>query len=82
MYFSYMLPIFRRNYKKGLEEDDLYKTLDEHASKELGDRLESIWEKQHRKHKKWALHTSFFKLFGVEFIIIGILQLFMEIVLV
>lgn len=74
-----MLPIFRRNYKKGLKEDDLYKTLDEHTSKELGDRLEDIWEQQQKKYNKWALHLSFFKLFGFEYAIVGILKLIVTI---
>lgn len=76
------MPIFYKAYKKGLKEEDLYEPLEEHKSNKLGEKLESIWEQQHRKHKKSALHRALFRMFGVEFMLIGIVKLLHEMILV
>ncbi|RZC33451.1 multidrug resistance-associated protein, partial [Asbolus verrucosus] len=78
----YMFPIFKRSFKNGLREDDLFRPLDEHKSSILGEKLERIWKKEHRKHKKSALHRALFKLFGPYFMWIGLLKLIDEIMLV
>lgn len=76
-----MLPIFRRNYKKGLQENDLFEPLEEHRSSKLGDKLSQIWEQEYRTHKKSALHRALLKLFGLELAILGILKLINELLL-
>lgn len=77
-----MFPIFRKAYKSGLNEDDLFEPLDEHKSSILGDTLERVWRQEHRKHKRSALHRALFRMFGLEFMFIGILKLIHELILV
>lgn len=79
----YMLPIFRRSYKKkGFAEEDLYEPLDEHRSNLLGDKLERIWKRERKKHPKAALHIALLKMFGVQFAFLGAVKLIDEIMLV
>ncbi|KAK9696593.1 ABC transporter [Popillia japonica] len=80
--FLYVLPVFFKAYKKGLKEDDLYEPLEEHKSTKLGEKLESIWKQQHRKHKRSALHRALFRMFGLEFMLIGLVKLFHEMILI
>ncbi|XP_044266058.1 probable multidrug resistance-associated protein lethal(2)03659 isoform X2 [Tribolium madens] len=80
--FLYMFPIFKRSFKNGVREEDLFRPLDEHNSQILGEKLEKVWTEQHRKHKKSALHRALFKLFGPQFIILGILKGIDEVMLV
>lgn len=75
------MPVFFKAYKKGLKEDDLYEPLEEHKSTKLGEKLESIWKQQHRKHKRSALHRALFRMFGLEFMLIGLVKLFHEMIL-
>lgn len=78
-----MFPIFKRSYKtKGFTEDDLFEPLDEHKSNVLGEKLERIWRKEQDKHKKAALHIALFKMFGLQFVFLGVIKLLDEIMLV
>lgn len=78
-----MFPIFKKSYKKqGFTEDDLFEPLDEHKSSILGKKLERIWKKEQTKHKKAALHIALFKMFGLQFALLGVIKLFDEIMLV
>lgn len=79
MLFFYMFPIFWSSWKYGLKEEDLFEPLEEHRSNVVGDKLETEWKKQHRKHKKWALHIALFRVFGLEFMTIGVLTLIKEV---
>ncbi|XP_066155396.1 probable multidrug resistance-associated protein lethal(2)03659 [Euwallacea fornicatus] len=79
--FLYMLPIFKKGFKKKLTEDDLFSPLKSHNSCNLGDRLEEVWREQHRKHKKSALHRALLKIFGLHFFLIGIITLINELVI-
>lgn len=76
---AYMFPIFYRNFRKGCNEEDLFEPLDEHKSSIIGEKLEREWKVQHRKHKKTALHRALFKVFGLEFVLIGLLAVTCEI---
>lgn len=76
-----MFPIYKRAFKKKLTEDDLFSPLPSHNSCFLGAELEKIWIEEHSKHKKAALHLALLKMFGVRFFIIGLTQLFSEILL-
>ncbi|GJQ86454.1 hypothetical protein Trydic_g10361 [Trypoxylus dichotomus] len=80
--FLYVLPVFYKACKKGLKEDDLYEPLEEHKSQKLGEKLENVWKQQHRKHKKSALHRALFRMFGLEFMLVGIIKLIHEMTLV
>ncbi|RZC40224.1 multidrug resistance-associated protein, partial [Asbolus verrucosus] len=77
-----MLPIFKHSFKKGLSEEDLFEPLDEHKSSILGDKLQTIWEEEHRKHKNVGLYKALIKLFGLNFILYGLVRLVDEIILV
>lgn len=78
-----MLPIFKKSYKnKGFTEDDLFEPLDEHKSSNLGEKLERIWKKEQKHHKKAALHIALFKMFGLQFAFLGVIKLLDEIMLV
>lgn len=77
-----MFSIFRKSYKHGFKEEDLYSPLEEHKSALLGNKLEDIWKEEHRKHKKAALHIALLRLFGFDLAVVGILKLISEMVLV
>lgn len=74
-----MFPIFKRAFKKGLQEEDLFEPLDEHKSSLIGEKLEKTWRKEYVKHKKTALHRALFKCFGLEFFICSVLRDIVEI---
>ncbi|KAJ8941680.1 hypothetical protein NQ314_010326 [Rhamnusium bicolor] len=80
--FTYMFPIFKKTYKEKLTEDDLFRPLEEHKSSNLGSKLERIWKEEYRKHKKSALHRALFRLFGLPFMIFGIIKLIDELMLI
>lgn len=78
-----MFPIFKKSYKKrGFTEDDLFEPLDEHRSSKLGEKLEKLWKKEQIHHKKAALHIALFKMFGLQFVLLGVIKLLDEIMLV
>lgn len=78
-----MLPIFKRSYKKrGFTESDLFKPLTEHKSDLLGEKLETIWRKEQKKHRAAALHIALFKMFRVQFIFLGLVTLFDRLMMV
>ncbi|XP_008195764.2 probable multidrug resistance-associated protein lethal(2)03659 isoform X1 [Tribolium castaneum] len=80
--YTYMFPIFKRAFRHGLTEDDLFQPLDEHKSSLLGERLEKIWKAEYRKHKNQGLYKALYKLFAINFLLLGLIRLVNEIVLV
>ncbi|KAK4879949.1 hypothetical protein RN001_008095 [Aquatica leii] len=77
LFFVHMLPLFKKNYKKEMLEEELYAPLEEHKADMLGDKLEELWQ-QSRKYKKFGLHIALFKLVGWELVGIGVLKLINE----
>lgn len=77
-----MFPIFRRNYRTILKEEDLTEPLIEDRSNALGDQLETIWKQEYTNHPKYALHWAIIKIHWIHLIIYGILQLINELSLV
>ncbi|KAF5294186.1 hypothetical protein FQR65_LT10897 [Abscondita terminalis] len=73
----HLLPIFKKNYKNEMKEEDLFAPLDEHKAGLLGDKLEKLWM-QSRKYKKFGLHIALFKLLGWQLLGIGVLKLINE----
>ncbi|XP_045469838.1 probable multidrug resistance-associated protein lethal(2)03659 isoform X2 [Harmonia axyridis] len=75
--FSYLIPTFIQGFKRDLTEADLTETLNEHKSKALGDRLERAWQKEEERAKKKkktpSLRRALFRVFGLEFMIYGII---------
>lgn len=70
-----MIPIFIKNFKKGLHTEDLYPHLEEHDATKLSEELESAWKEEYKKHKKYALHIALYKCFGLKAILWGILKI-------
>lgn len=68
-YCRYTLGLFRRGFKKDLEDDDIYEVVKECKSKELGDETEI----------RWARTTSVLKLllyqFGMQYLMISIINI-------
>ncbi|KAK9869792.1 hypothetical protein WA026_003524 [Henosepilachna vigintioctopunctata] len=80
--FLYMFPIFFQTYRRGFTEENLFEAVDEHKSSILGDKIENLWYKEHKKSKKYALHKALFRLFGAKTIFTGIIKLIDEIALI
>ncbi|KAB0803714.1 hypothetical protein PPYR_00684 [Photinus pyralis] len=80
LFFLYMIPTFIRNYKRGVQREDIYEPLKAHKSATLGDKLEIIWRNLSRKYDKHALHVALFKVFGFELIFIAIIKLIVEVI--
>ncbi|KAK9869833.1 hypothetical protein WA026_003562 [Henosepilachna vigintioctopunctata] len=74
--FAYLIPTFIKGFKKDLTEADLTETLSEHKSKYLGDQLEKVWiveqERAKRKGGTPSLRRALFKVFGLEFLLYGV----------
>ncbi|RZC39082.1 multidrug resistance-associated protein 4-like, partial [Asbolus verrucosus] len=77
---DYALKIFRKGFKRDLEESDLYEVLPDYRSKKLGDHLEQEWEKQKEKRKKLSIFRLLWSCYGLSYISLGCMQLFMDIV--
>ncbi|XP_056631497.1 probable multidrug resistance-associated protein lethal(2)03659 [Diorhabda sublineata] len=82
LFFLYMFPIFKKTYQYDLSEDDLFLPLEEHASNILGSRLEKIWDEEFIKNKKFSLHKALFRIFGLKFVIFGIIKCIDEVMLI
>jgi hypothetical protein len=70
--FSWELPLIVKGWRKELTEDDLYKTLENHESSRLGDKLESLWSEEENFCKNPSLGKALTKLFGLEFFLYGL----------
>ena len=77
-----MFPIFKKGFKGGLKEDDLYKPLNQHKSNSLGDRIENAWYEEEKIRKPPSLRRVLFKVFGPQFMLYGLLKCLNEINLV
>ncbi|KAL3283209.1 hypothetical protein HHI36_006358 [Cryptolaemus montrouzieri] len=77
-----MFPIFYRTWKKGLNEEDLFEVLEEHKSSSLGDRVQEIWNKEHKISTKYALHRALFRIYAAKSTLAAIVKLIDEILLV
>lgn len=80
---SYTIPTFIQGYKKDLEISDLYETLTEHKSNRLGDQLEAAWnhelEKAAKQGRQASLRRALVKVFGLEFMLYGLVLLASEV---
>ncbi|XP_044266059.1 probable multidrug resistance-associated protein lethal(2)03659 [Tribolium madens] len=80
--YTYMFPIFKRAFKNGLTENDLFQPLDEHKASILGDKLEKLWKVEYRIQKNQGLYKALYKLFALNFLLLGLIRLINEIILV
>ncbi|KAH8420816.1 hypothetical protein KR222_005629 [Zaprionus bogoriensis] len=80
--FCYTMPTFWKGRKKTLEEQDLYKALNEHKSDTLGKKLSDAWEKELEIKRKKKKTPSLFKVtmsvFGWNFGILGFVLFILE----
>lgn len=82
LFLRYTIPLFRKGFKKDLEEDDLYEVIKTCRSKDLGDKLELQYEIDKKHHKKPSLVRALWGVFGKTYIWLGIAQLIMRTVMV
>ncbi|KAJ8925147.1 hypothetical protein NQ315_001332 [Exocentrus adspersus] len=64
--FGYTLGLFRKGFRKELEEDDIYEVIRKCRSKRCGDKTEQQW------NKSASIYRLLWKRFGKTFILIGI----------
>ncbi|XP_032289762.1 probable multidrug resistance-associated protein lethal(2)03659 [Drosophila virilis] len=80
--FCYTMPTFFKGRKKTLDENDLYKALNEHKSDKLGKKLSDAWEKEVEEKRKKKKTPSLFKatmsVFGWNFGILGFVLFIVE----
>ncbi|XP_063922990.1 ATP-binding cassette sub-family C member 4-like [Zophobas morio] len=72
--FWYTVDLFRKGFKRELEEDDLYEVLPEFESCSLGDRIEHEWNQQ--KHRSNAMFVVLLKMFGPYYCILSLNMFF------
>ncbi|RZF40293.1 hypothetical protein LSTR_LSTR012596 [Laodelphax striatellus] len=82
--FSWTFDMFRLGYKRDLEVTDLYATLKEHSSNNLGDKFEKKWNDEYSKATKRKKDPSLlkvlFSVFGGDIAFFGFFLLFIEVV--
>ena len=77
--FRYAVRLFQKGFKRDLGEDDLYEVLKSYRSKKLGDQLELEWEKQKKKGKNLSVVRLMLNCYGVYYLYLGFVQLFMNV---
>ncbi|KAG5877095.1 hypothetical protein JTB14_006390 [Gonioctena quinquepunctata] len=78
--FAYMFPIFRKSFKKELADNDVYDVLPNFTSRKLGNILEREWKKQRMK-KNPSLLAVLFKCFAKRYLLLGLMELTVQICL-
>uniref|UniRef100_A0A2S2QEN8 Putative multidrug resistance-associated protein lethal n=1 Tax=Sipha flava TaxID=143950 RepID=A0A2S2QEN8_9HEMI len=80
--FSWIVKLFKTGQRRGLDVNDLYKTLDDHESSKLGNELEEKWriELINAKNAKRqpSLARVLFQMFGLNYFIFGLLHCVVE----
>ncbi|XP_061393549.1 probable multidrug resistance-associated protein lethal(2)03659, partial [Musca vetustissima] len=85
MMFCFTMPTFFKGRKKVLDETDLFRALKEHKSDLMGNKLSQAWEEQIEKSKRTGKDPSLIKatvkVFGLHYMLLGILMFLFEIFL-
>lgn len=80
-----MIKLCYKGTRHGLQIGDLYKTLYDDKSEDLGDKLEKNWQREcakaKEKHKKPSLFTALTKTFFWQYMIWGFVLFFQSIFL-
>ncbi|KAH8394539.1 hypothetical protein KR215_004307 [Drosophila sulfurigaster] len=80
--FCYTMPTFFKGRKKTLDENDLYRALNEHRSDKLGKKLSDAWENEVEQKRKKKKTPSLFKVtmsvFGWNFGLLGFALFILE----
>ncbi|XP_061402316.1 probable multidrug resistance-associated protein lethal(2)03659 [Musca vetustissima] len=83
--FCFTMPTFFKGRKKVLDESDLFRALKEHKSDLMGHKLSQAWEeelaKSRRKGKEPSLVKATIKVFGLHYMLLGVLMFLFEIFL-
>uniref|UniRef100_W4VRR2 Putative abc transporter c family member n=1 Tax=Corethrella appendiculata TaxID=1370023 RepID=W4VRR2_9DIPT len=83
--FWWVLPIFFKGYRKDLDLEDLYQSLDEHKSGILGNKLAISWKHELKikkaEQKEPNLLKAVLNVFGWSIMMLGIILLSLEIFL-
>lgn len=69
------------SFRRDLEQHDVYDALQTYKSENLGERIENEW-KAEKKKKYPNLFNVLFRMFGYEYLIIGLNQLVIKSILV
>ncbi|XP_005190477.1 probable multidrug resistance-associated protein lethal(2)03659 [Musca domestica] len=83
MMFCFTMPTFFKGRKKVLDESDLFRALKEHKSDLMGNKLSQAWqdelEKSSHKGKDPSLIKATIRVFGLHYMLLGILMFCFEI---
>ncbi|KAL3282142.1 hypothetical protein HHI36_005337 [Cryptolaemus montrouzieri] len=75
--FSYIHPYVKKGNKRDLNEDDICKVWTKLRSKQLGDKIEKVWNDQNtKKGKKKGIFKLMCECFLKRYLLLGCLQLF------
>ncbi|KAM7344070.1 putative multidrug resistance-associated protein lethal(2)03659 isoform 2-T2 [Cochliomyia hominivorax] len=81
--FCYTLPTFFKGRKRVLNENDLYRALNEHKSDYVGNKLSKAWDEECEKvkgtKKQPSLVKAVIKVFGFEYMILEITLFIIEV---
>lgn len=84
-YFSWIFPVFRNARRQEYDSTDLYKPLPNHKSDVLGDKLCKAWDEEIKikkeKNQKPSLLRVTLRVFGLEFLWLGLSLFALEIFL-
>ncbi|KAF2881309.1 hypothetical protein ILUMI_24865 [Ignelater luminosus] len=75
--FFFACTTFRKGLRKNLTEEDIYQPVKNHKATLLGNQLEKEWKKQPQL-SSWQLIKSLIKVFGVQYICLGLALLFIQ----
>ncbi|GFN98114.1 cystic fibrosis transmembrane conductance regulator [Plakobranchus ocellatus] len=74
-FFCWLNPLFKKGYKRSLEDTDLYNVCPEDASDYLGEKLKTEWDKQlerQERGKEPSLLRALAATFGLQYMLLGI----------
>lgn len=82
---SWIFPVFRAGRSPEYDTADLYKPLKVHESKDMGDKLSAAWENELKKQRETGRSPSLLRasvrVFGLEFMLLGIALFMIEVFL-
>eukprot|EP00102_Acyrthosiphon_pisum_P020913 XP_016658123.1 PREDICTED: multidrug resistance-associated protein 4 isoform X2 [Acyrthosiphon pisum] len=82
--YSWMSNLLKIGRHRDLKETDLYTTLDDHISSSLGDQLEKTWRSELNNarvaNRKPTLLRALIRMFGAEYMFLGIVICILEII--
>lgn len=77
LYFSYTIGLFKKCYKKEIDNNDVYDTVPAFSSKYLGDKLEKVWLRESVDRQPSILKVLL-RFYGPGYFVLGLIQLSMR----